>query len=219
MELGRRAKAVNADCRGRVTVNEGAGDGRMVRVSDTEREAVAARLSEACAAGRLTAEELDRRAEAAYRARTYADLDELTSDLPGELEPSSGPHGGEEVGLEPWPPQWLRGVLDIAVLAAIAEGPTYGYQISTRLQRAGLGRVKGGTLYPLLGRLVDTGAVTTQWHDGVSGPGRKYFYLTTNGAAHLDAQRRRWRQFTARTHALLEGTDDGTENTPREART
>ncbi|WP_369793004.1 helix-turn-helix transcriptional regulator, partial [Kocuria sp. ZOR0020] len=29
-------------------------------------------------------------------------------------------------------------------------GPTYGYQITTQLAEAGLGELKGGTLYPLL---------------------------------------------------------------------
>lgn len=192
-------------------MDDGASGRHVLRVSDAEREAVVARIGEACATGRLTAGELDRRVEDAYRSSTYAELDQVVSDLPGGPGRPYGEReatGGEE---EPWPAQWLRGILDIAVLAIIAEGPTYGYEISIRLQRAGLGRVKGGTLYPLLGRLVDAGAVTTQWHDGDSGPGRKYFYLTTAGTTRLDAQRRQWRQFTGRTLTLLEGTAAPTE--------
>ena len=33
---------------------------------------------------------------------------------------------------DPWPGEWLRGVLDVCVLAVLAEGTTYGYAISRR---------------------------------------------------------------------------------------
>lgn len=55
---------------------------RDARASDAERELVVTRLSDACAEGRLTADELGDRVAAAYAARTYAELDSLTADLP-----------------------------------------------------------------------------------------------------------------------------------------
>lgn len=58
-----------------------------LRVSDADRERVAERLREAAGEGRLTMEELDERVEAAYAARTGADLAPLTADLP---EPVAG---------------------------------------------------------------------------------------------------------------------------------
>ena len=61
-----------------------------LRVSDADREQVAERLREAAGEGRLTMEELDERLEAAYDARTSADLAPLTADLPhpvGRREP------------------------------------------------------------------------------------------------------------------------------------
>ena len=39
----------------------------------------------------------------------------------------------------PWPTEWLRGVLEVCVLAVIDRGPTYGYAISAELAAAGLG--------------------------------------------------------------------------------
>jgi len=62
----------------------GSGDPRdpAVRASDADRERVAGLLGEAHAAGRLTAEEFHERIDAAYRARTYGELTELTRDLP-----------------------------------------------------------------------------------------------------------------------------------------
>src|SRR5690625_7349935 len=53
----------------------------------------------------------------------------------------------------PYPSEWLRGVLELCVLRVLADGATYGYAIAAELAQAGLGEIKGGTLYPLLGRL------------------------------------------------------------------
>jgi DUF1707 SHOCT-like domain len=53
-----------------------------LRVGDSEREATADALRDHAAAGRLDPEELEERTGAAYAARTRADLDRLTYDLP-----------------------------------------------------------------------------------------------------------------------------------------
>jgi hypothetical protein len=53
-----------------------------MRASDADRDAVVSDLSEHFQAGRLTAEELDERTGRALTARTYAELRELTRDLP-----------------------------------------------------------------------------------------------------------------------------------------
>jgi hypothetical protein len=60
-----------------------------VRASDAERERTATLLREHTAAGRLTPEELDERLDGAFAARTVAELDALTGDLPAlaELSP------------------------------------------------------------------------------------------------------------------------------------
>ncbi|GAB76539.1 transcriptional regulator, PadR family [Austwickia chelonae] len=104
----------------------------------------------------------------------------------------------------PWPAEWLRGVLEVGVLAVLESGPTYGYAIAADLERAGLGEIKGGTLYPLLGRLESAGLVDIEWRSGASGPGRKYYTLNTAGRDHLARRRARWQQFTDVTRRLLE---------------
>jgi hypothetical protein len=53
-----------------------------LRVSHADRDQVVELLREAAADGRLTADELDQRVEAALGARTGADLAVLTTDLP-----------------------------------------------------------------------------------------------------------------------------------------
>jgi Flp pilus assembly protein TadB len=55
-----------------------------LRASDSDREHVADRLRQAAAEGRLVAEELEQRMATALRARTYGELDDVVSDLPGE---------------------------------------------------------------------------------------------------------------------------------------
>ncbi len=69
--------------------DESLGGGLELRASDGEREAVANRLAEARAAGRLTLDELSRRADLAYAAQTRGDLEEIVRDLPatGPAEP------------------------------------------------------------------------------------------------------------------------------------
>jgi hypothetical protein len=58
---------------------------RELRASDTERQAVVRRLERALRDGRLTIIEFDERTQAAYAARTRAELDDLTEDLPPDL--------------------------------------------------------------------------------------------------------------------------------------
>ena len=57
-------------------------DNSWIRVSDQDRENAAGLLSEAYAVGRLSREELDERAIAAYSATTCGELRDLTADLP-----------------------------------------------------------------------------------------------------------------------------------------
>src|SRR5712691_8452687 len=53
-----------------------------IRASDKERESVVDVLRDAYTDGRLTLEEFDDRTSAAYASKTWADLRELTMDLP-----------------------------------------------------------------------------------------------------------------------------------------
>ncbi|WP_151524781.1 PadR family transcriptional regulator [Serinicoccus kebangsaanensis] len=103
-----------------------------------------------------------------------------------------------------WPSEWLRGVLGVCVLRILLDGPSYGYAITQRLEQAGLGKVKGGTLYPLLSRLEDAGHVAVEWRPGEGGPGRKFFALTEQGRGHAQEQTARWADFTTTTRGLLD---------------
>ncbi|MDR2380753.1 MAG: PadR family transcriptional regulator [Bifidobacteriaceae bacterium] len=119
---------------------------------------------------------------------------------------------------EEWPAEWLRGALELAVLGAAARGTTYGYQLASRLADGGIGQIKGGTLYPLLGRLERDGLLEAHWGPGDGGPGRKYYDLTAAGADRLATLAETWRRFAARICDLTEGTTDNGSQPERRGR-
>ncbi|MFD9481576.1 MULTISPECIES: DUF1707 domain-containing protein [Streptomyces] len=70
-----------------------------LRASDADRDRVVERLRDAVAEGRLDMEEFEERLDAAYKSRTYAELEPLTRDLPA---PAGGPVARPAAGAEPW---------------------------------------------------------------------------------------------------------------------
>src|ERR1043165_1067176 len=62
-------------------------DPRHLRVSDSERDAVAEQLRIAAGDGRLGLDELEDRIAAVYQAKTYAELEPITRDLPSATTP------------------------------------------------------------------------------------------------------------------------------------
>jgi hypothetical protein len=76
---------------------------RQIRASDQERESVVDVLRDAFTEGRLSSDELGERTASAYTAKTWAQLGELTSDLP--VRP---PLGASLNRPQPRPPQRAR---------------------------------------------------------------------------------------------------------------
>jgi Domain of unknown function (DUF1707)/Domain of unknown function (DUF4190) len=58
------------------------GEWGQMRTSDVDRDRVVERLNLAFSEGRLSRDEYDGRLENAFSARTYADLDQIVTDLP-----------------------------------------------------------------------------------------------------------------------------------------
>ncbi len=109
-------------------------------------------------------------------------------------------------------------MLGVCVLQVLAEGETYGYAIAARLAEAGLGTVKGGTLYPLLTRFEDQGLVDVQWKAGEAGPGRKYYRLTDAGWLAWRSQTREWLTFAELTMTFI-GAGEAIQSAPTQRRT
>lgn len=94
-----------------------------LRIGDEEREAAVSALGEHYAAGRLTKEEYDERAERAFAARTHAQLLPLFADLP---RPAAAPGGARGADRAPGRdarrghPGWWAGTWMVPVLAVVA---------------------------------------------------------------------------------------------------
>lgn len=109
-----------------------------------------------------------------------------------------------------WPTAWSRTALPTAILAVLSAGECHGYLISTELEGRGFGRPRGGSLYPLLGRLEEDGLITSTWQPSDIGPGRRTYRLTAQGAARLDRERAQWAALvTALTADAATEHDDG----------
>ncbi|MER5651021.1 PadR family transcriptional regulator [Streptosporangium sp. NPDC002524] len=98
---------------------------------------------------------------------------------------------------------WLKGVLDLLVLASLTAGENYGYEIVKDLAESGLGQIKGGTLYPVLNRLEEAGLVTAEFRATERGPGRRYYQLTDQGRQTLAEQGGLWLSFDESVRAAL----------------
>jgi len=99
----------------------------------------------------------------------------------------------------------MRGFMELCVLRAISKGATYGYSIAIDLESNGLGAIKGGTLYPLLGRLERAKLVRTYWGAGEGGPGRKFYELTGTGRTRLTEMTELWSNFSSVVGTYLTG--------------
>jgi hypothetical protein len=71
-----------------------------LRASDADRDRVADVLRQAAGEGRLTFDELDERLGAAFAARTYAELESITADLP-PAQAAAAPAAGYSFGGAP----------------------------------------------------------------------------------------------------------------------
>jgi PadR family transcriptional regulator PadR len=100
--------------------------------------------------------------------------------------------------------QWLRGVLDLCLLASVAREPLYGYEMTSHLAASGLDAVAEGSIYPALARLERAGLVEGFLREGSGGPPRKYYRLTSSGAAHLRTRAGEWREFVSAVGSVLD---------------
>ncbi len=92
--------------------------------------------------------------------------------------------------------------LDFCVLAVIHRGDTYGYELNQKL--AEVLDLSESTLYPVLRRLQKDGKLTT-YDRPTDGRNRRYYSMTVEGEAALDAYKDAWKDFEKRIDELLGG--------------
>ena len=101
--------------------------------------------------------------------------------------------------------QLLKGILEGCVLGVIAKGETYGYEILSELEKAGLSEVGEGTLYPVLTRLYKNGYIQCRKAKSPLGPIRKYYSITLTGKKHLEEFKKSYRKVTESADRILGG--------------
>ena len=92
-----------------------------------------------------------------------------------------------------------QGTLSLMVLKTLdVMGPQHGYGIARRIEQTSgdLLAINHGTLYPVLLKLEQEGAITSKW--GVSNNNRKakFYRITRAGRRQLESERREWAQTT-----------------------
>ncbi|MCX4693141.1 DUF1707 domain-containing protein [Streptomyces sp. NBC_01408] len=95
-----------------------------LRASDADRDRVVERLRDAVAEGRLDMEEFEERLDAAYKSRTYAELEPLTRDLPAVPGAAAGPAGlpAAAAAGASWPASRIGGAGSSSTAVAVMSG-------------------------------------------------------------------------------------------------
>ena len=91
--------------------------------------------------------------------------------------------------------QLLKGALDLAVVAALADRESYGYEVLQRLTDAGLAGVGDASVYGVLKRLETMSVLSSQLVPSAEGPARRYYHLTATGKRWFNQSRREWIAF------------------------
>ena len=92
----------------------------------------------------------------------------------------------------------LQGTLDMLVLKAVSLGSLHGYGVLLRIQQISGDRleVPQGSLYPALYRLEHEGWIAGEWGESENKRRARYYKLTAAGRRRLDAETRKWKQFS-----------------------
>ena len=107
--------------------------------------------------------------------------------------------------MDHWETQLRKGVVELAVLATIARGETYGYRIVEQL--AGLEGLEftESTVYPVLTRLAGEGYLAIRTEPSPAGPPRRYYRLTTDGDRHFRRMAESWKTMSRSLSGWIEG--------------
>ena len=94
----------------------------------------------------------------------------------------------------------LQGTLGLMVLKTLdVLGPLHGYGVARRIEQISgdLLTVNQGTLYPVLLRLEQEGAIASEWGASENNRRARFYRLTRSGRKLLETETRDWDQTTA----------------------
>jgi PadR family transcriptional regulator, regulatory protein PadR len=105
--------------------------------------------------------------------------------------------------MKSWIAQVRKGLVELCVLAALAEDEAYGYQLLQRLAGVEGLAITESTVYPILSRLTDDGLLAVRAALSPAGPPRRYYRLTPLGRARLREMAGYWRDLQTSVDLLL----------------
>lgn len=97
-----------------------------------------------------------------------------------------------DLSFDNWMTQLRKGLLELAILNAVAPAPLYGYEIVRRLSDVDDLVISEGTVYPILSRLKNSRLLETYIEESQEGPARKYYRLTSRGRDDLYRMNQHW---------------------------
>jgi PadR family transcriptional regulator PadR len=99
----------------------------------------------------------------------------------------------------------LHGTLDMLVLKTLQNGRLHGYAIATRLEQLSndVLKVEEGSLYPSLYRMEARGWLSSEWGQTETGRRARFYKLTRQGRAQLDAETESWVRLTHAVSSVL----------------
>ncbi len=116
--------------------------------------------------------------------------------------------------MDHWETQMRKGLVELAVLATIARGETYGYRIVEQLQRLEGLALTESTVYPVLTRLAREAFLATRTEPSPAGPARRYYRLTARGEQRLRQMAERWNSVVCSVTGLLNSHHEGAQACP-----
>lgn len=107
----------------------------------------------------------------------------------------------------------LRGTLDLLILQTLVGGARHGYQIALAIKESSdeVLHVEEGALYPALHRIEARGWIEANWGSSENNRRAKFYSLTDDGRAALEAQSESWDRYVRAVdrvmrHAPVEGS-------------
>jgi len=96
-------------------------------------------------------------------------------------------------------PELKKGSAEFLVLALLEHQQRHGYELSKLIasRSKGVLTFHVASLYPLLYRMEDRGWIAGRWVEKDGERRRRFYRITADGKATLEAQRKTWKEFVA----------------------
>lgn len=106
----------------------------------------------------------------------------------------------------------LQGTLDLLILRTLSAAARHGYQIARAIKTSShdVLQVEEGALYPALHRIEAKGWITASWGLSENKRRAKFYELTPEGRAALEAQTRSWKEYVAAVGNVMRAAPGGT---------